>query len=83
MGIQKINQDLYIGDTGKQLKDIKTNADNIKTNADDIKTNNDNINILKNNLNVGYEVITTTPTSMPVKDDTSWKTLFNKKINKK
>ena len=82
MGVQKINQDLYIGDTGKQLKDIKTNADNIKTNANDIKTNNDNINTLKNNLNVGYEVITTTPTSMPVKDDTSWKTLFTKKINK-
>lgn len=75
MGVQKINQDLYIGDTGKQLKDIKTNAN-------DIKTNNDNINTLRNNLNVGYEIITTTPTSMPVKDDTSWKTLFTKKINK-
>lgn len=29
MGVQKINQDLYIGDTGKQLKDIKNNADNL------------------------------------------------------
>ena len=27
----KINGDLYIGNTNKQLKDIKTNADNIAT----------------------------------------------------
>lgn len=27
----KINEDLYIGNTNKQLKDIKTNADNIAT----------------------------------------------------
>ena len=65
---QYINKDAYIGDTGKQLKDIKTNADNINT--------------LKNNLNVGYEVITTTSTAIPVIDDTSWKTLFTKTINK-
>ena len=26
---QYINKDTYVGDTGKQLKDIKTNADNI------------------------------------------------------
>lgn len=31
---QYINKDTYVGDTGKQLKDIKTNADNIKTNSD-------------------------------------------------
>lgn len=29
MTVGKINQDLYIGTTGKQLKDIKTNADAI------------------------------------------------------
>lgn len=41
MSVQKINSDTYVGDTGKQLKDIKTNSDNIKTNTD-------NINNLKN-----------------------------------
>ena len=34
----KINEDLYIGNTNKQLKDIKTNSDNIATNADNIAT---------------------------------------------
>ena len=29
MSVQKINPDTYVGDTGKQLKDIKTNTDNI------------------------------------------------------
>lgn len=29
MSVYKINQDLYVEDTGKQLKDIKTNADNL------------------------------------------------------
>ena len=33
---QYINKDTYVGDTGKQLKDIKTNADNIDTNTTNI-----------------------------------------------
>ena len=44
---QYINKDVYVGDTGKQLKDIKTNADNISTNTADIKN-------LKNKSNVIY-----------------------------
>lgn len=32
MSVQKINPDTYVGDTGKQLKDIKTNANNIAYN---------------------------------------------------
>lgn len=31
-----INKDFYVGDTGKQLKDIKTNADNISSNTNNI-----------------------------------------------
>ena len=29
MSVQKINPDTYVGNTGKQLKDIKSNSDNI------------------------------------------------------
>lgn len=32
MAVGKVNPDLYVGNTGKQLKDIKTNADNIAVN---------------------------------------------------
>lgn len=39
---QYINKDTYIGDTGKQLKDILNNSNNIKTNTN-------NINNLQNN----------------------------------
>lgn len=39
---QYINKDAYVGDTGKQLKDILTNTNNIKTNTN-------NINNLQNN----------------------------------
>lgn len=34
---QYINKDTYVGDTGKQLNDIKTNADNIQNNSTDIQ----------------------------------------------
>ena len=34
---QYINKDTYVGDTGKQLKNIKTNADNIQNNSTDIQ----------------------------------------------
>ena len=34
----KINEDLYIGNTNKQLKDIETNANNIATNTTNIAT---------------------------------------------
>lgn len=43
---QYINKDTYVGDTGKQLKDIKTNADNIANNLS--KINNNTTNISKN-----------------------------------
>lgn len=41
---QYINKDAYVGDTGKQLKDIKTNADNISNNTTNINNNTTNIN---------------------------------------
>ncbi len=34
MSVQKINPDTYVGDTGKQLKDIKTNADKLNVMKD-------------------------------------------------
>lgn len=30
MSVQKINPDTYVGNTGKQLKDIKTNFERIR-----------------------------------------------------
>ena len=47
---QYINKDTYIGDTGKQLKDIKTNADNISSNLS--KINNNTTNISKNTTDI-------------------------------
>ena len=44
MSVPKINSDTYVGNTGKQLKDIKTNADNISTNASNITTLNNSMN---------------------------------------
>ena len=53
MSVQKINPDTYVGDTGKQLKDIKTNADNISNHT--TKLNEfDN----KNLSSTGYQKIT-------------------------
>lgn len=46
----KINKDTYVGDTGKQLKDIKTNSDNISTNLS--KINNNTTNISKNTTDI-------------------------------
>lgn len=46
---QYINKDAYVGDTGKQLKDIKTNADNISSNTTKI---NDNTNTIDRNNSV-------------------------------
>jgi len=43
MATPRINKDLYVGDTGKQLKQIKTNADNIATNTTNIANNTTNI----------------------------------------
>ena len=50
MSVQKINPDTYVGDTGKQLKDIKTNADNISSNLS--KINNNTTNISKNTTDI-------------------------------
>ena len=47
---QYINKDIYVGDTGKQLKDIKTNSDNISSNLS--KINNDTTNISKNTTDI-------------------------------
>lgn len=44
---QYINKDTYVGDTGKQLKDIKTNADNISSNLMSINNINNNLNKIK------------------------------------
>ena len=44
MSVQKINPDTYVGNTGKQLKDIKTNADNISANLSKINNNTTKIN---------------------------------------
>lgn len=47
---QYINKDAYVGDTGKQLKDIKTNSDNIANNT--TKINNNTTNISKNTTDI-------------------------------
>lgn len=47
---QYINKDAYVGDTGKQLNDIKTNADNISANLS--KINNNTTNISKNTTDI-------------------------------
>lgn len=47
---QYINKDTYVGDTGKQLKDIKTNSDNISANLS--KINNNTNNISKNTTDI-------------------------------
>ena len=47
---QYINKDTYVGDTGKQLKDIKTNSDNISSNT--TKINNNTTNISKNTTDI-------------------------------
>ena len=54
---QYINKDTYVGDTGKQLKDIKTNSDNIANNLSKInnnttKINNNTTNISKNTTDI-------------------------------
>lgn len=43
-----INKNAYVGDTGKQLKDIKTNADNINNKQDTLITQSVNITNLTN-----------------------------------
>lgn len=53
MSVQKINPDTYVGNTGKQLKDIKTNADNISNNT--TKLNEFNTKSLSSS---GYQKIT-------------------------
>lgn len=47
---QYINKDTYVGDTGKQLKDIKSNANNIANNLS--KINNNTTNISKNTTDI-------------------------------
>lgn len=47
---QYINKDTYVGNTGKQLKDIKTNADNISINANNISSNTNKINAINKRL---------------------------------
>ena len=44
---QYINKDTYVGDTGKQLKDILTNANNIANNSTQISTIQGIVNALK------------------------------------
>ena len=48
---QYINKDIYVGDTGKQLKDIKSNADNIANNLSKINNNTTNISKNTNDIN--------------------------------
>lgn len=57
MSVPKINPDLYVGNTGKKLSDIKTNADNISANLSKInnnttKINNNTTNISKNTTDI-------------------------------
>lgn len=39
MSVYKLNQDTYVGNTGKKLSDILTNANNIKNNTNNIAIN--------------------------------------------
>ena len=59
MATPRINKDLYVGDTGKQLKQIKTNADNIATNTTNITNNTNKIATLSYNLTTGATPIKT------------------------
>lgn len=44
MAVGKVNPDLYVGNTGKKLSDILTNANNISTNKSNISTLNNKVN---------------------------------------
>lgn len=46
----KMNKDAYVGDTGKQLKDILTNANNISNNTNNISNNTNSINDILNKI---------------------------------
>lgn len=48
MAVGKINQDVYVGSTGKQLKDIKTNTDNIAKNSANISKHDIQLKYLEN-----------------------------------
>lgn len=43
MSVPKINPDIYVGNTGKQLKDIETNSTNISNLTTKVNTNSTNI----------------------------------------
>lgn len=51
MSVPKINPDLYVGNTGKKLSDILTNANNISTNASNIANNSTQISNLQGIIN--------------------------------
>ena len=69
MSVPKINPDLYVGNTGKKLSDILTNANDILTNANDISTNKSNISVLNNKVNnVGAFLTSGTKTKTCTKD---------------
>lgn len=55
---QYINKDTYVGNTGKQLKDIKTNADNISSNSASITNIGNEVNTVKTNLNKIKDYVT-------------------------
>ena len=55
---QYINKDTYIGNTGKQLKDIKTNSDNISSNTTKITNLEKNVKTNSNNISSNTTKIT-------------------------
>ena len=61
MSVPKINPDLYVGNTGKKLKDILTNANNISTNKSNISVLNNKVNNVGAFLTSGTKTKTCTP----------------------
>ena len=52
MSVPKINKDLYVGDTGKKLSDIKTNADDISNIGTIYNSDKTNISVKANSTNI-------------------------------
>lgn len=65
-----INKDIYVGDTGKQLKEIETNGDLIALYGNEI-----------NDINSDLQVFNTTATATP-ENTTAERTILNRTINK-
>ena len=52
MSVPKIDKDLYVGDTGKKLSDIKTNADDISNIGTIYNSDKTNISVNANSTNI-------------------------------